>query len=213
MKKAIFICLLVSTTLFSCSNETKETSDKKSDSVSVTGNKPEELPKENIPFDIQSIPISEVEIGQFPYLSYPEGYNFNYKKEISANDIKELDKEYFAISGKLHPIEGKSFKVRIERENTNPRKFNSLLVEKYYVEKIKSLGGVQVNNMAVDEAEIKKIGDQELIDKKFGFSIDYNLLNDIKTFVIRRKDKEIWIQMTLMNEEVGKLTVLEKETK
>ncbi|MCO5934908.1 hypothetical protein NAF17_05095 [Mucilaginibacter sp. RB4R14] len=59
------------------------------------------------------------------------------------------------------------------------------------------------------KAQIGSVGNNELIDKKYGYSIDYNLLYDIKTYVIRTKTKQVWIQMTLMNEETGKLTVLE----
>ncbi|MEB0263704.1 MULTISPECIES: hypothetical protein [unclassified Mucilaginibacter] len=59
------------------------------------------------------------------------------------------------------------------------------------------------------KAQIGSVGNNELIDKKYGYSIDYNLLYDIKTYVIRTKTKQVWIQMTLMNEETGTLTVLE----
>ncbi len=211
MTRKIITCLLLATSiLFSCKNASKTSEDTTADSTTTNEETPKQQTADTARFDINSIPLSEVEIGQFPYLSYPEGYNFNYEKDIKQQNIKDFDKEYFAVAGKLISVEGKTYKVRIEKDSKNERKFNAPLVEKYYTDKILELGGVQVNNVTVPQAEINRVGNKELVEKQYGFSIDYNLLDDIKTFVIRRKDKEIWIQITLMNEEVGKLTVLEK---
>ncbi|GGH04824.1 hypothetical protein [Mucilaginibacter phyllosphaerae] len=161
------------------------------------------------PFDINSIPVTDKDPGKFPYLGLPDKYTFDYHKEASAASINNMDKEYFAVNGKLIPQEGKTFKTHIELPNAEG-KFSSMVVSKYYNEAIKALGGVQVNHVAVPKTQIDSVGNNELVDKKYGYSIDYNLLDDIKTYVIRTKTKQIWIQMTLMNEESGKLTVLEK---
>ncbi|TDQ11792.1 hypothetical protein [Pedobacter metabolipauper] len=160
-------------------------------------------------FDIQSIPVTDKDPGTFPYLNPPETYTYGFDKQIRQSDIKDFDKEYFAVNGKLIPQEGKSYKVSIEKDRSDGKRFNSLIVERSYEQAILALGGVKVNHVPVSNEEYKRVGDKELIEKHYGASINANLLDDIKTYVIRTKDKVIWIQMSLLNEESGNLTVLE----
>lgn len=213
MIKKMTSCLLIATALVACNNSEKTTENNTKDSSTAETSATTTAATDTSTFDINSISISDKNLGTFPYLSYPDGYNFNYEKEISPKNIKDLDIEYFAVNGKLLPVEGKSYKVRIEKDANSDNKFSKLAVERYYEDKISSLGGVKVNNIPVPSTEIKRIGDKDLIDNQYGHSIDYNLLDDIKTYVIRTATKQIWIQMTLMDNEVGKLTVLEKEVK
>ena len=161
-------------------------------------------------FDINTIKESTADLGTFPYLNPPDTYTYGFKKEINTNDISDFDKEYFAVAGKLIPIEGKSFKTYIEKNRSDGKRFNSLIVGKSYEEAILALGGVKVNDSTIPKSEIERVGNKELITKHFGYSIDYNMLDDIKTYVIKTKDKEIWIQYYLINDESGRITILEK---
>ena len=201
--------MVIAAALTSCKNGGNTSTDN-SDTLVAEAKTAQTIPADTT-FNLNAIPLSTKNLGEFPYLSYPEGYNFNYEKTINPLNIKDLDKEYFAVNGKLIPVEGKSYKVRIEKGQENEKKFSNLLVSRYYEEKILALGGVNINNVAVNQQEIKKVGDKELIEKNYGFSIDYNLLDNLKTYIIRTETKQIWIQMTLMDNEVGKLTVLEKK--
>jgi OmpA-OmpF porin, OOP family len=172
--------------------------------------KPDEAtPSNDKIFDMNTIPESSANLGSFPYLKAPETYTYNYKTEIDPANISDFDKEYFAVNGKLMPVEGKSFKVRIEKDRSDGKRFNSLIVEKSFEEAILALGGVKVNNVPVPNKEIERVGDKELIQKHYGYSIDYNMLDEIKTYVIKTKEKQIWIQMSLMNDASGSLTILE----
>jgi OmpA-OmpF porin, OOP family len=159
-------------------------------------------------FDWSKIAESTANIGTFPYLSAPETYTYEYKKEINPKNISDFDKEYFAVNGKLIAQEGKSFKARLEKDTADGKRFNSLVVEKSYEEAILALGGVKVNNISVSNDEVKRVGDKELIQKHYGYSIDPNSLDEIKTYVIKKGDKKIWIQLGL-GRESSKLAILE----
>jgi len=166
-----------------------------------------------VAFDSNKIPLSDKELGTFPYLTLPENYKYGYGDDgIKAADIIDADKEYFAVNGKLIPQQGKTAKAQLEKvPGSKGGKFNSLVVEENLTKTIEALGGIQVNNVPVPDSEMKRIGDKELIDKHYGYSIDHNLTDDVKTFIIRQKDKEVWIQFTLMNQESGWITILEKK--
>ncbi|MDV6169733.1 hypothetical protein R1T16_14950 [Flavobacterium sp. DG1-102-2] len=166
-------------------------------------------------FDITAIPVSEADLGDFPFVKLPKDYCFGYCSSWSGKpnekDIKDTDKEYFAVNGKLIPVEGKTYKVTIEKNrDADNKRFSRLAVLNSLDKDIKALGGVQVNNVPVSNEEWKRVGDEELIKNGYGKSIDVNLLDDIKTYIIRTKDKEVWIQFNLMDEESGRIAVLEK---
>jgi outer membrane protein OmpA-like peptidoglycan-associated protein len=155
-------------------------------------------------FDITSIPVTTQDIGVFPFFSAPEGYKFNSAKTT------DFDKQYFAVNGKLVPLEGKSFNAELDVDRLkNKSKFNALLLEKSYSKLIIDMGGVKVNAIPVPAAEMERVGNSELIGKGHGYALDHNGQN-IHTYVIRKQDVEVWIQLYLLNEESGRVTILRK---
>jgi len=211
--KQIFLCTALFLSLIACKKEqsTETTASQiEKDSTTTATTPTAGSASENATFDINTIPVSDKDLGKFPYLNAPDTYKYGYGDDgIKPGEISDFDKEYFAVNGKLIPQEGKTCKVRIEKKQ-GTGSFNSLVVKKSYEKAILALGGVQVNNVPVPQSEIDRIGNKELVDKKYGYSIDFNLLDDVKTFVIRTKDKEVWIQFSLMNNESGNITILEK---
>lgn len=210
MKKSI-LCIALGLALFSCkkSSEKDNSEIQKSDTLQQS-EATSTVVVDSTEFNSDSIKESTAKLGEFPYLKTPETYTYDHEKEVSNANIKDIDKEYFAVNGKLIPMEGKTFKARIEKDRSDGKRFNKLVVEKSYEESILALGGVRVNNAIIPNSEIKRIGDKELIDNQFGHSLDYNMLDDIKTYIIKTKDKQIWIQYYLMKDESGGITVLEK---
>jgi hypothetical protein len=208
MKKSILF-LLLGICLTSCKKEgTTGANVTASDTTDVTK---ETTNKIDVPFNINAVRITKKDLGTFPYLTPPPEYSYNYHQEADPKNIKNPDKEYFAINGKLLPKEGKSFKINIERESADTQKFNALEVQNFYEKKIKELDGIQVNNIAISKEEYKRVGETELIDNFYGYSINPNLLDRVKTFLIRTTDKNVWIQFSLLDNESGNMTILEEE--
>jgi OOP family OmpA-OmpF porin len=204
------------TTLFSCKSGSNSTNGSAvADSIAnVDSVKPEAgqnpMPGTDSIFNINSVPITDEDLGQFPYLKLPDSYTFNYDKEISQKSIKEFDKEYFAVYGKLISEEGKTFKATLEKNRADGKRFNSLELQKSLDKAIADFGGLKLKMVPITNSEWKRIGEKELIEKNYGSSIDVNSLDDIQTYVIRTKTKVIWIQVFLLNDESGKITVLEQ---
>ena len=210
---AFALCTLV----FSCQNKDKNNSTGSGDSSATTTTPSTETKTidtagKSAAFDLDKIPVSDKALGKFPYLVPPANYKYGMGDDgIKPSDIRDPDREYFAVQGKLRMEEGKTFKKSIEKDRSkDDSRFNSLTVEKSYADQIIALGGVEVNTIVVPGDELKRIGNSELIDKHYGYSIDSNILEHMKTYVIKTKDKVVWIQFTLMNEESGKITVLER---
>ena len=216
MKNKIIAFAALSIVLTACnSKETRpEQRSEPTDSI-VTQTKSAEPSAASGEFDITAIPVSEAELGEFPFVNPPKNYCFGYcsswNGKADEKNIKDEDKEYFAVNGKLIPVEGKTYKTAIEKDrSTDNKRFSRLTVLNSFKKDIEAMGGVQVNDVTIAAAEIKRVGDEELITRGYGKSINQNMLDDVKTYVIRKKDKEVWIQFNLMDEESGHLTVLEK---
>ena len=202
--------------LSACSGDaTKNSVSEDADSMSnVDSVKPEPgknpSPGTDTIFNINSVAVSTKDLGEFPYLKLPDTYTYNYEKEISKASIKDPDKEYFAVYGKLIPEEGKTFKATLEKNRADGKRFNSLELLNSVNKSILDLGGIKLKTVPITQKEWDRIGNKELIEKKYGFSIDANSLDDIQTYVIRTENKAIWIQIFALNEESGKITILEK---
>jgi hypothetical protein len=211
MKKPI-VYALMALSLMACKKEGDATPAADSTAVTTT-NTADKEPVADGTFDITKIPVTDKDLGTFPYLSPPEKYLYNYNKEINQKDIKDVDTEYFAVNGKLIPQEGKSYKINIDKPSAEATKFSSNEVLKHYKNTILALGGVQVNDAEITQAEYNRIGEKVLIDQHYGYSLDQNLLDRIKTFVIRTKDKTVWIQLSLLDEESGRIAIVEQPAK
>ncbi|MHA4894526.1 hypothetical protein ACXZ1K_07220 [Pedobacter sp. PWIIR3] len=207
--------ILLVTLLVSCkSNADKNSSTNGIDSMAnVDSVKPEGTPNPEAGtdsiFNINSIPVSDKDLGEFPFVQLPDKYTFDYEKAIQQKDIKDVDKEYFAVYGKLIPKEGKTFKATLDRNREDGKRFNSLELQRSIDKHISDLGGIKLKIVPITKAEYDRVGQKELIENKYGHSIDANKLDDIQTYVIRTKTKEVWIQVFLLNEESGRITVLE----
>lgn len=159
MKKSILV-IAIALSAFSCkkASENRETApEKTATETSVENKKTTETKVDTASFDISKIKESTAKLGEFPYVSPPEMYTYDYENKINPSSIKDVDKEYFALNGKLVPVEGKSFKARIEKDRSDGKRFNKRVVEKSYEESILALCGVNVNNVIVSNSEIKRV--------------------------------------------------------
>lgn len=140
-------------------------------------------------FDINSVPISTANLGAFPYVSKLPGYHINYASDSVAFDF---DRSYVYDGKALVPVEGRV--LRCEYRPVDSKKLTSnLMVQRNYENLIKSLGGVQVSTGKLPDAAVKQVGNEEYDKHAVGLGSNYR---DIDTYVIRQKDKEVWVQVS-----------------
>lgn len=138
-------------------------------------------------FDLSAVPISTVSLGRFPYLSKLQGYKLN----VPSDSVEyEFDRLYVYDGKNLVPVEGHV--LHREYIPVNDQKETSeLMMQRNYENLVKSLGGVKVWSGTLPIEPIDKLGREEF--NKHNGGIDPN--NQIDTYVIRQKDKEIWVQL------------------
>ena len=138
-------------------------------------------------FDLNSVPVSTARLGVFPYLNKLPGYKIN----VSSDSIAFEFDRYYVFDGKqLLPIEGRV--LRREYIVVDEKKRTSdLMIQRNYENLIKSLGGVLVTSGTVSSETIEKLGrDEYRKHNTVPSSVD-----QVNTYLIRQKDKEVWVQV------------------
>ncbi len=140
-------------------------------------------------FDINKIPVSNKEIGTFPYLSSPEGYEYKYQKS------KNYEEKYFCFNDSLvTKIRGKYFFSTIWKKANNRTEYEKSFVLNSYENAIKDLGGVQVYEGLYNEKA------EALISKENPTYFE-DLKNDLsrknKQFVLKTPNGIIWFELNI----------------
>ena len=138
-------------------------------------------------FDISTVPVSTATLGRFPYVSGPKGYKF---PNPSDSAYYEFDRSYVYDGQQLIPVEGKVLRRQYRVIDDN-KKTSELMQQRNYENLIKSLGGVQVSSAELPSEAVDKVGSDKYHKNDGGISAG----NQVDTYLIRQKDKEVWIQV------------------
>ena len=153
-------------------------------------------------FDVNSIPVSEKELGPFPFFSLPEGLQAQ-NKPVE----RKFDRLFFAIDGKMMPLEGRVWKSNIV--GVKSEDWSLPLFERSYDEAIKAAGGVKIFDGVISQEEYDRYSAGASYLGEDG-SIGY-VQENIKTYIIHRANGgDIYIQLT-GNSASGKLDILQQE--
>lgn len=153
-------------------------------------------------FAIDQIPVSEKALGNFPFFSLPQGI-VTTNKPIE----RKFDRLFFAIDGKMVPLEGRIWKTFLSAENG--QEWSLPFVENSYDKAIKEVGGVKIFDGTITKEEYDRYSPEAKYLGEEG-SIGY-VDETIKTYVIKRIDGgNVYIQLS-GNNASGKLNILQQE--
>jgi len=192
--------------VLSCNKENKSAKDaadttQQPDTLNSTAR---DTPATGNEFDMNSIPVSDKELGVFPFFSLPDGL-----VEQNKPVQRKFDRLFFPLNGIMTPVEGKLWKSNIVVKPGSSDEWSLPYFEKSYDEAIKAAGGVKVFDGEISNGEYDRYKNQATYLGEDG-SIGYAGQN-IKVYVIRRADGgDIYIQLT-GNTASGYLNILQKE--
>ncbi|TGE26213.1 hypothetical protein [Hymenobacter metallicola] len=153
-------------------------------------------------FDLNSVPVSSANLGTWPYLSRLKGYEIRYDSDSTGFDF---DRTYVYDGKNIIPVEGKIVR-RSFRPADSEKAASELMIQRNYENLLKDLGAVKVSGVEIPEETIKKIGESEYRKHSGGLSI----YGPVDTYVIRQKDKEVWVQVQTSSDNQYKLNVTER---
>lgn len=200
--KKITLCVAGMALMVSCTKSTKteiETTVVKKDTLIEETVVTEATPAE---FNIESIPVTSAEIGDFPFFTLPKGLK-NQNKPIQKN----FDVCYFPVNGVMTPFEGKLYKTIVvaDKNETYSQRYFEKSLEDYLL----SIGAVKIYDGEITQEQYdlySKNNPNKGEDGDIGY-----LGETIKFYALRTKDKgNVYVQFT-SNTVSGKLNILQEE--
>lgn len=142
-------------------------------------------------FDINSVPVSTVALGEFPYITLPAGYtNENHRSQTSTKDFARFP---FWVNGQAHWVEGKFFDQLFGSERG--KGFSPYEIQRNFDAMIDRMGGRKISEGRIPKEESEGWG-REIT---YGFSGGLNGRFDhpAQTYLVRRADGNIWVQLII----------------
>lgn len=195
MKKS-FILLSSTIVLLSC--------DKKQENTTVTNNDiqvTEETSKENSKFDINSIPVSTADLGDFPFFTAPKDAKY-------INNVKPKDFDFivFGTPNDLIEVEGKTFRAWIHPESG--KEISSRYLFKSYDDAIIKAGGVKVFEGNLEGERLDKYNELVTYKGSDGTFIPSGD-NKMVTYAINHTSGPIYIVYGLSNHNTASIQIVQ----
>ncbi|KAF5277973.1 hypothetical protein FQR65_LT15862 [Abscondita terminalis] len=153
-------------------------------------------------FDLSQIPISNITLGQFPYISLPNGYQFHDATKVNFEKIP------FWTGQHIQNIEGQLYSAAIQ-QNEDYKEGSFLELQRNLENVIQQLGGKQITMSKIPQQALDKLPQKFQVDYVAGLGDVFN--NPTQTFVVRQANKNIWFQLTQTGN--GNAGLLVAETK
>ncbi|HFK5545477.1 TPA: OmpA family protein [Elizabethkingia anophelis] len=204
MKKMTTRITIAAISLFILSCNKKKAEDSNVTQDSIKTEEKSTSPTTSSAFNIDAVPVSDKNIGDFPFFNMPEGL-VSQNKPIE----KKYDKVFFPIGGVMTPFEGKVWKANVVVKEGSSEQWTLPYFEKSFDEAITAVGGVKIFDGHITNEEYEKYSKQAT---NLGEDGDVGYAGEnIKVYVIRRKDQgNIFIQLT-GNSASGKINILQEE--
>lgn len=143
------------------------------------------------PFAVTDVPVSEVALGEFPYLRLPSGYVF-------ADEARsDFDRIAFWTGDRLEWVEGRVYSAAVRGDKAAGKTFALLEYKRNMRAAIEQAGGQRIA-----EGQWPRPLRDELKATDPDLGVRYNgglgdIWNEpVETYVIRRPDRQVWLQVT-----------------
>lgn len=138
-------------------------------------------------FDIESIPVSDAPLGDFPYFSLPDGYT----SERRDSFTKDFARFPFWVKGAPVWVEGKFFGATFVP--VEGKEMSEFEVKKNFESMITQLGGVKLSEERIPYDTVKSWGEEITMGFLAGLGDVYNV--PATTFVLRRDGGNVWVHL------------------
>ena len=152
-------------------------------------------------FDIASVQLSNVPLGEFPYISLPQGYVSN-----GAPETKQIARFPFWVQGRAHWVEGRFYLVNVYPEKEGD--YSPLEMRKNLDALVAQMGGVQVSEEKIPYDTVKGWGDEIAQGFITGLGDVYSL--PVVTYVVHRTEGNLWIHFCQGTSQAGIIVGQEK---
>lgn len=140
-------------------------------------------------FDIDSVPVSNVALGEFPYITLPAGYS----SSGFSTETKDFARFPFWVKGEPHWVEGRMYLATFGTEAG--KSVSEYEVKRNFEALVEEMGGQKISEEKIPSDTIKGWGDEITQGFNSGLGDVYN--GPAITYLIRRDDGNIWIHLAI----------------
>jgi OOP family OmpA-OmpF porin len=158
---------------------------------------PTATPAPAAPFDMAKIPVSEVQLGAFPYLSLPAGYKPRGEKTLEISRYPVLVGDHFQW------VEGKVYDAGIT--NDQGKDFSLYELQKNIETLIAQTGGTKVYEGKPTSETLEAVKDAR---QAFDDSVSDLGSGTVQVYLIHQQGRDIWVQM-VANDSYGAWGIVE----
>ncbi|MDO3665056.1 OmpA family protein [Acinetobacter higginsii] len=198
LSSVMLMTAIISLTTIGCSKK-QEKHEAAETSAPTTEHQSVETQSKTASFSIDQIPISNVELGDFPFIQLPKGYHFAHQ---STENFAQME---FWVGDKLEKVEGQLFNGRIDAEENN-KQASFLELQRNLDAVIGSLGGKKITDSKIPTELSTQLSEKYGVAYVDGLGDIYN--NPTQSYVIHQNHRDIWFQITQSGLSAG-LLVLE----
>src|SRR5690606_29379654 len=143
---------------------------------------------EDAGFDIRSVPVSDVALGDCPYLRLPAGYVY---QDEDAYDYERIP---FWTGDRIEWVEGRLFGGRIIGDKAQGKEFSLLEYQRNMQAAIRQAGGhgIAQGRIPAEFHDAVEEADPGLEARLYS-AMGNTFGEPVETFVLRRADRDIWI--------------------
>lgn len=157
-------------------------------------------------FDIQSLPITDVALGDFPYIGLAEGYTY------SGIEQPSLERVPYWTGQNVEWVEGRLFSAKIMSAHTDPslkERASFLEIQKNMQAVMQQLGAVEITNSSLPKEMFEEHFKAFSVPYYNGAAGIYGAPQKIQTFVIHQANKDIWIHFAQASDQSAGIMVTE----
>jgi outer membrane protein OmpA-like peptidoglycan-associated protein len=140
-------------------------------------------------FNFDKVSISAAPLGDFPYFGFPVGY-----KPQSKPVVKDFDRFSFWVGDHFEWMEGKIWNSMLSTEQG--KRFSDYEITKNLETLFTAAGGVKVFEGSVPQDVVDSLDKQYRLDHLDELG---GLGDSAKIYLLRRADRNIWVQLTTNN--------------
>lgn len=140
-------------------------------------------------FDVESVPVSNIALGAFPYITLPAGYS-SHSFETETKDFARFP---FWVKGEPHWVEGKMYLATFGTEAG--KSVSEYEVKRNFEALVQQMGGQKISEEKIPREMIESWGEE--ITRGFNSGLGDVDNRPATTYLIRRDDGNIWIHLAI----------------
>ena len=158
-------------------------------------------PVDLVAFDIDPVPVTDVALGELPFISLPDGYN-----TINDGKVYAFARFPFRMGEGLHWVEGRAWVGRLGVERRGDKQYSALELRRNLEAVLEQAGATQVFEGALRNDLYYGTLEDEIGQ---GFIGGVNIDGDTPTtvHVIRQQGRTVWVQLSIGSRQAGMVVV------